>query len=297
MTEEIKVRYECKKCNINTCNKKDYTRHLKTKKHEFMISNAYPKNPNIANIYQCMNCEQLYKNNSGLWKHKKKCKMYINHDECNLQSDSLITPDFLLEFIKQNKELQNTLVEQNQDLQNRMIELAKNQTVTNNNNNTNNQFNLQFFLNETCKDAINITDFINSLQLQVKDFENTGRLGFVEGISRIILNGLNVMDESKRPVHCTDAKRETIYIKDKDTWEKENPDKRRLKWAINRVAQLNFNQLPNWQKENPECFDISTKTNEEYLHLSLTALGGKGKAEEDKFMDKIMRNVLKKVTI
>jgi len=259
--------------------------------------------------YICTTCNTNYVNSSGLWKHKKKCSEQEQEQEDQEQEQEqdsdqddqehdrgefpIITNELVMELIKQNKDLQNTLIEQS----NKFIEMAKNQSVINNSNNTNNQFNLQFFLNETCKDALNITDFVNSLRLQVQDFENTGKLGYVEGISLIIANGLKQVDETKRPVHCTDAKRETIYIKDKDTWEKETPDKRKLKWAINRVAQMNFNQLPNWQKENPDCFDISTKTNEEYLHLSLVALGGKGKIEEDKFMDKIVRNVLKHETI
>jgi hypothetical protein len=165
------------------------------------------------------------------------------------------------------------------------------------NNTTNNQFNLQVFLNEQCKDALNIMDFVNSLQLQVKDFEATGRLGFVEGISRIIVNGLKQIDVHKRPIHCTDVKRETLYIKDQDLWEKANPDKNKLKRAVNIVAQKNLRQLPKWQEENPQCVDINAKENEEYLHLSLAALGGRTPEEDAKYMDKIVRNVLKEVVI
>jgi len=284
------LNFSCLICDFHAFNKQDFSRHIETKKH---LKKSQPTEPSEIEQFQCILCNKCYSTKSNLKKHTLTCNTQTK--DIIIPTKDGITPDFLLEFIKQNKELQNTLVEQNQDLQKQMIQLAKNQSVTN--NNTNNQFNLQFFLNETCKDAINITDFVNSLQLQVADFEATGSLGYVDGISRIILNGLKVMDANTRPVHCTDAKRETVYIKDKDTWEKENPDKRKLKWAINRVAQMNFNQLPKWQEENPECFDISTKKNEEYIHLSLTALGGQGKVEEDKFMDKIMRNVLKKVTI
>jgi hypothetical protein len=199
--------------------------------------------------------------------------------------------------MKNSQELQNVLLEQN----NKLFELANKQTITNtNSNNTtnnNNQFNLQFFLNETCKDALNITDFINSLQLKVSDFETTGRLGYVEGISRIILNGIKDMDISKRPVHCTDLKRETVYIKHENEWEKENSDKKKLKWAINSVAQMNLKQLPNWQLENPECINMDTRQNEELIKYSLAALGGQYKEEEDKYMDKIMKNVLKEVVV
>jgi hypothetical protein len=202
-----------------------------------------------------------------------------------------LSSDLLVELIRQNKELQNVLVEQN----NKIIEMSKPQFVIN--NTTNNQFNLHVFLNEQCKDALNIMDFVNSLQLQVKDFEATGRLGFVEGISRIIVNGLKQIDVHKRPIHCTDVKRETLYIKDQDLWEKANPDKNKLKRAVNIVAQKNLNQLPKWQEENPQCVDINAKENEEYLHLSLAALGGRTPEEDAKYMDKIVRNVLKEVVI
>jgi len=192
------------------------------------------------------------------------------------------------------------LMEQNHDLQKQIFELAKNQTVTNNlnsNNTTTNHFNLNVFLNETCKDALNITDFVNSLQLQVKDFETTGRLGYVEGISRIILHGLRQIDVHKRPLHCTDIKREIVYIKNNDMWEKEGPEKERLQKAVNRVAQMNLNQLQKWQEQNPECSRIDTKENEEYLHLSLVALGGQTQEEDEKYMDKILKNVMKEVVI
>jgi hypothetical protein len=131
----------------------------------------------------------------------------------------------------------------------------------------------------------------------VHDFEETGRLGYVEGISRIILNGIKDMDISKRPVHCTDLKRETVYIKHDNQWGKEEPDKKKLKWAVSRVAQMNLNQLPNWQSENPECTNMDTRQNEELIQYSLSALGGQYKEEEDKFMDKIMKNVLKEVVV
>ena len=198
----------------------------------------------------------------------------------------------MVELIRQNKDLQNVLIEQN----NKMIEMTKPQPVVINNT-TNNQFNLQVFLNEQCKDALNIMDFVNSLQLQVKDFEATGRLGFVEGISRIIVNGLKQIDVHKRPIHCTDVKRETLYIKDQDLWEKANPDKNKLKRAVNIVAQKNLSQLPKWQEENPQCVDINAKENQEYLQLSLVALGGRTPEEDAKYMDKIVRNVLKEVVI
>jgi hypothetical protein len=153
------------------------------------------------------------------------------------------------------------------------------------------------FLNETCKDALNITDFLQSIQLQVKDFEATGKLGYVEGISRIIINGLKTMDVHKRPIHCTDVKRETVYIKDNNFWEKENEEKMRLKKAVSHVAQMNLSQLRQWQKENPNHVNINTKENEDFLHLSMVALGGQSEKEDEKYMDQILKKVFKEIVI
>jgi hypothetical protein len=179
------------------------------------------------------------------------------------------------------------------------LELAKNQSIVNNNNNTTNntQFNLQFFLNETCKDAMNIVDFVNSLQLTIDDFETTGKLGFVDGISRIFIKELKKLETEKLPIHCTDFKRETVYIKDNNIWEKENNEKQKLKWTIDRIAQLNLVQHHNWQQRYPVCIENNTKENEYFFKLAAVALGGKGEDEKDKYREKIMRNVLKEVVL
>jgi hypothetical protein len=285
-----KQRFYCDVCCYGTENKKDFSKHENTKKHVDKVAVALTKSQfeelkNRQSLHICSQCSKEYKDKSGLWRHKKKCLIELPQSSQN----SMVTNDMVLK-----------LMEQNHDLQKQIFELAKNQTVTNNlnsNNTTNNHFNLNVFLNETCKDALNITDFVNSLQLQIKDFETTGRLGYVEGISRIILHGLRQIDVHKRPLHCTDFKREIVYIKNNDIWEKEGPDKVSLQRAVNRVAQMNLNQLQKWQKENPDCERIDTKENEEYLHLSLVALGGKTQEEDEKYMDKILKNVLREVVI
>ena len=245
----------------------------------------------------------------------------------NVISKELFTPQLFMEVLKQSKELQDVLVEQNKELQNKLleketelleqnkdlqtklleqneqhhkeiIELTKKQTTNiNTQNNTNHQFNLQFFLNETCKDAMNIVDFVNSLKLTIDDFETTGKLGFVDGISRIFIKELKKLNTEKLPIHCTDLKRETVYIKDNNIWEKENNEKQKLKWTIDRIAQLNLNQLQNWQQEYPKCIENNTKENEYFFKLAAVALGGRGEDEQDKYRDKIMRNVLKEVVL
>jgi hypothetical protein len=175
------------------------------------------------------------------------------------------------------------------------LEIAKKPNMVNSNNKT--SFNLQFFLNETCKDAMNIVDFVNSLQLTNNDFETTGKLGFVNGISRIFINNLKKMDVITRPLHCTDVKRETVYIKDNDTWEKDTDEKKKLNWAVNRIAQLNLNQIQQWRQEYPDSVKNNTPDNEKFTELALVALGGRGEDEIVKFNDKIMKNVLKEVIL
>lgn len=301
--------YHCESCNYTTLKKKDYEKHEKTTKHVKAVSPTIIK----QDLVTCQNCNKSFANTSGLWKHKHKCN--IKNDR-SIEQNNNITNEMFMEFMKHSKEIQQFLYEQNKDLQNtliektcefqnvvidqnnKIIELSKNpSTMINSNNTTNQQFNIQFFLNETCKDAMNITDFVNSLQLQIEDFETTGKLGYIEGISRIIINGLRRIDTTKRPIHCTDVKRETLYVKDEDTWEKEEPEKTKLKKAVNQVARMNLSQLPKWQKENPESEILDTKENNDYVKYSLVALGGKDQEEDDKFIEKIMKNVLREVII
>jgi len=287
-----KHRFFCDVCCYGTENKKDFSKHENTKKHVDKVAVELTKSQleelkNRQSQHICSHCGKEYKDKSGLWRHKKKCTPAETVTQSS--QSAFVTNDMVLK-----------LMAQNQDLQKQIFELAKTHTVTNNlnsNNTTTNHFNLNVFLNETCKDALNITDFVNSLQLQVKDFETTGRLGYVEGISRIILHGLRQIDVHKRPLHCTDIKREIVYIKNNDMWEKEGPEKEGLQKAVNRVAQMNLNQLQKWQEQNPECSRIDTKENEEYIHLSLVALGGQTQEEDEKYMDKIVKNVLREVVI
>ena len=309
--------YDCSLCNFNTKNKRNYDNHLLTEKHQNKMNG---ENNEIKHI--CSQCNKEYLNYSGLWKHKKNCVIISEREPEKLQNTFTptdLTKELFFEVLKESKELQQVLIEQNKELQNKLleqnnkllekdnilieqnnkiIELASKQTSnTINSHNKTNNFNLQFFLNETCKDAMNIVDFINSLKLTTHDFETTGKLGFIDGISRIIIKELKKLETEKLPIHCTDFKRETVYIKDNNIWEKENDDKKRIKWAIDKVAQLNLNQLQNWQEEFPECKENNTKENQHFFKLASVALGGRGKDEEDKYREKIMKNVLKEVVL
>jgi len=316
----VSSNYNCSYCKFTTHIKCNYDKHLLTEKHKKNV-NGEP----IEAKYNCSQCSKEYLNYNALWKHKKHCVVIKEREpepEAELLENKFIhsnspIKELFMEVFKESKELQQVLIEQNKELQNKLlekenqlleqneqhhkeiIELTKKQTTNINtqNNTNNNQFNLQFFLNETCKDAMNIVDFVNSLQLTTDDFETTGKLGFVEGISRIFIKELKKLNTEKLPIHCTDLKRETVYIKDNNIWEKENNEKQKLKWTIDRIAQLNLVQHHNWQQRYPVCIENNTKENEYFFKLAAVALGGRGEDEKDKYRDKIMKNILKEVVL
>lgn len=312
---ETNCKYFCKTCNFATNKKGNWNSHIITRKH---LTNKNEK------IYICR-CGLQYKHMSSLCKHRKKCVVIINktgddenideisenNSEISSENDSNanneacidnkpINTDLIMEFLQQSKDMQKLLMEQNRELQNTVVELSKKQTVTNNyqqNNITNNNFNLNLFLNEHCKDAINITDFIESIQLTVTDLEATGRLGFVPGISRILVNKLKELDVYTRPLHCTDLKRETVYVKNNNSWEKESSQKNKMRHVIKRIAKKNLQQLPAWQAQNPDFIKLDTQENNDFLKISLNSLGSCDPENEEKDMNKIMRNVLKEVVV
>jgi hypothetical protein len=303
----------CEKCAFISSNRKDYNRHLLTRKHlnSYKSNQIEPKKPKKTQHHNCSQCNKTYNSKSGLWNHRKNCTI-INEEHSN-NSTNTFTPELFIEILKENKEIQNVIIEQNRELQNKLlekdnilieqnnklIELASKQVsnITNNNTTNNTQFNLQFFLNETCKDAMNITDFVNSLQVQIADLEKTGKIGYVEGISGIFLRGLKELDYTMRPIHCTDLKRETVYVKDENSWEKDDDEKAKIKLAIQKVARKNIKTLPRWQEENPDFRILDTKENDSYMKIALNSMGGQTDEEHEKYVEKIMRNVLKEVII
>lgn len=287
-------KYYCKYCNYATECVKDYNKHNKTKKHERNL-----RNPNVIE-------EPILNTKETIDNYREELRENINDFKTNTS--------YIIELIKENKELRNTLVEQTKtfmeqnnkviEQNNKLIELSAkpNTTLIQNNNTTNNttnnnSFNLNVFLNEQCKDAISITDFVDSLNLNVADLEATGKLGYVLGISRIFINKLKELDVYERPLHCTDYKRETVYIKNQDSWEKDNAEKTKLKHIVNRIARKNLEQLPAWQAENPDYVTLDTPENNEFMKISMSSLGGYTLEEENKQLDKIMRNVLKEVVV
>jgi len=289
----------CKSCNYECGSQENYDKHVTTPKH--MVNRKEPIQ------YSCDQCTRHFTNRSGLWKHKQKCKPAAN-EATELQPQGLsvkegsqpITQEMLWETIQKSAELQNFLIDQNKKLMDlaTKIQTPVAPTISNTHSNTqHNHFNLQIFLNETCKDALNLGDFINSLKLQVEDFETTGKLGYVEGISRIFINALKQTEVEKRPLHCTDMKREIVYIKDQDEWKKENDDKEKLKQAIDQIAQMNLNQLSKWQEKNPGYNEFNNKKSEEQFHYSMAAMGGRSEQENERYADKIIKNVIKEVIV
>ena len=286
-------KFYCEKCHYGTSKKSSYDNHLLSARHKKTTENNEIM-PKLCLKYKCKNCEKEYNDRAGLWRHKKKCN-FKNNEETETEKDTSENIDFT------DKNLILMLIQQNNQLQNQMFEVIKNGTHnTNNTNNTNNShnktFNLQFFLNETCKDAMNIMDFVDSIKLQLSDLEKVGNIGYVEGISNIIIKNLNSLDENKRPVHCTDTKREVMYVKDEDKWEKENETKVKLRKAIKHVAHKNSKMLSEFRVKNPDCLKSTSKVSDQYNKLVMEAMGGKGDNDLEK-EDKIIKNIAKEVTI
>lgn len=303
----------CKICDYNTTRRLNYDRHILTDKHKkrAMEPKVYSMEPNIEQNEQneqstrfiCI-CGKTYTYSRGLSKHKKQCSYQSDKNiTYKNEGDFKALTNLVLEVVKQNKELvtlNSEAQKHNQELTNKLVEMSgttNNNTLINNHSNNNNKtFNLNVFLNETCKDAMNINDFIDSLQLQLSDLEEVGKLGFVDGISNIIVKNLKALDIHKRPVHCADKKREVIYIKDEDKWEKENEQKMKLRKAIKRVAFKNEKLLPKFKELHPGCNYSDSKYSDHYSKLVIEAMGGIGDNEMEK-QDKIIRNIAKEVVI
>lgn len=298
---KVATKFYCKNCDYNTSKLSSYKKHLTTAKHlgKQMETEKLPK---VADTHICEICKKSYVNRSSLWKHKQKCAATNDPD---IVSQEIVEKDTshtaLFELIKQNQEFKELLVEQqkeNQDLQKQLLEAVKDvKHVTNNTVNSNNKFNLNFFLNEQCKDAMNISEFLENMELDMEDLLETGRLGYVNGISRIFINKLRELDTYKRPLHCTDLKRETLYIRDNDVWEKEENSKETLRKLVDKVANKNCKTMKQWTTENPNYTEMDTIENEEFMKLSNAILGGFGEWECKQFRDKIIRNVIKEVLI
>ena len=300
MVTEVALKFQCNFCDYITCKKSSYDKHILTRKHLQLTKSSNLGDNGDKKFLICNNCNKNYQSRNGLWKHQKICNSIILENEYIPDKKlimMLIKQNSLL--CKENNDFKNIMIEQQTNTQNIMMEVIKNGTNNNSHNITNSHnksFNLNVFLNETCKDAMNINDFVDSIQLQVSDLENVGKLGFVNGISNIIVKNLNLLDETKRPIHCSDSKREVMYIKDENKWERENDDKKRLRKAIKRVANKNSKLLPEFREKYPDCNKSVSKYSDQYNKLIIEAMGGLGDNDLEK-EDKIIKNIAKEVTI
>jgi len=288
-TSNINSNFVCEYCNFRCSKKGDYNRHIITRKHKLMC-NETQKTSKIIKSYTCSKCNVLFNSRTTLWRHTKTCNG-IN------TASNVITTELVMELIKDNKEMKQIILDQN----NTISKLVKNGIVTNNNitthtNSHNKTFNLQFFLNDTCKNAMNIMDFVNNLQLQLDDLEKMGEIGYVNGMSNIIIKNLKDMDVTERPVHCTDAKREVLYVKDEDKWDKETSDKPKIRKAIKHVAHKNARLLQEFKEKHPDCTKSESKHSDTYTKLMVEAMGGKG-SNDDEQESKIIKKVSKEITL
>ena len=303
-SSQISPKFICNFCNIKTNNKKDFNKHMLTSKHKKLTQVnttelICPKNSENHIVYTCKHCNKEYKSRVGLWKHNKQC---IDKKEKEKEKEKDDDNYYEGINIKDKDALVLHLLKQNGDLHNKLIEMTCKSNITNNNNSnshntTNNAFNLNFFLNETCKDAMNISDFVSSIKMSLDDLENTGRQGYIEGISSIIINNLNKLGQIDRPLHCGDNKREILYIKDNNEWVKESDDKPILTRAIKSIANQNIKQIKTWRDKHTNCTDSESNKNNLYLKIVSNSMNGLTKEEGDKNISKIISNVAKKVTI
>ena len=295
-------KFVCKSCNIKCSKKNDWDRHMLTRKHLSRVT-GYQMEINITQREFTCKCGKKYANNSGLWKHSKNCNILEEtitpHMLDSSSSEIKALTNLVLEMVKSNTELQkqqNELQKQNNDLQKQVLDVCKTNTTTINshNNNNNKTFNLQFFLNEQCKDAMNISDFANSFDLQLSDLESVGELGYVEGITKIFVDKLNSMDIYKRPIHCSDAKREILYVKDDNKWEREERSNPKIRYAIKSISFRNMKLANLWSDTYPESKDGDSHMNDIYMKLIKESTGGNGEisVNEDKIIRRIAKNIL-----
>ena len=308
---DCKTMYVCEKCDIKTSNKKDYKKHLLTAKHGKNSANGIctieksPEDHNLSPQHKSFECDcgKKYAHPSGLYRHRKTCIKSQDDKSSEPLIDPLKQQELIMHLLKNNQEFKELMIEQHKtqlEQNEKMIECMKETKVVNhitNNNTQNNHFNMQIFLNEKCANALNIMDFINQLKLQITDLEMVGQLGYVEGISKIMVRELKGLDVTQRPIHCSDLKREVMYIKDNNAWEKDNEEKEKMKKAIKYVAHKNVKQITEWKQVYPEYQDPRSKKNEQFMVIMNKSCGGADEEEDDKNYGKIIKNVAKQVLI
>jgi len=275
----IQYKHICESCAYQTSNKKDFKKHLSTIKHQISVMDSKKPPSEHIKLFGCEYCGKLYNSNSGLWKHNIKCTSKQPRED----NADLNDKDLILMLIKQNAKLMN------------IVETGT--TTTNITNSHNKTFNMNFFLNETCKNAMNINDFVSSVTPTIEELEETGKIGYVAGITNVILNRLKNLELGEQPMHCSDAKRETLYVKDKDVWEKETGEKVLITGAIKMIAHKNIKNIIEWQTLYPGCSDARSRKNNEYLNIISNSMSGGDINECNKNINKIISNIAKETMI
>ena len=324
-------KFYCEHCDYSTIRESQFNRHLLTRKHKMEIIGTFgnpEETPKNAKSFMCL-CGKNFVSHSGLWKHKKKCnfekkeekeddeeekeeKEEKEEEEEDIINNTIVIKKKLkkhsedsilhemLEVIKaqskENLEQAKVIQEQAKAMQEKektlQAAIPRIGNTTNTINNTQN-FNLNTFLNEDCKDALNLMDFVKSLQIGMEDLDTTGKLGFVESASKLLIKGLSELDVNKRPIHCSDLKRETLYIKDNDVWEKETETKEKIQNVVKELQHSSFCAVPNWVKHHPGCQRGDNKYNNEYMEI----VGNTAGVDKEKDVNKIIKKLAKEVII
>jgi hypothetical protein len=305
--------YNCITCEFKTKHKGDYNKHLLTPKHINMIE--YGSKP--QKTYTC-DCGKDYKDRHNLYRHKKTCKFDSTIEESVKLETNVINVNMFIDIIKENQEIKKLLLQQNNkvseqnqefkelliqqnkehnELINKFIEREPSQIINNTNNNstTNQSFNLNVFLNETCKDAMNVKEFLDNLNPTLDDLENVGEKGFVKGISEIILKSLRGMEVNKRPIHCTDIKREIVYLKEDDKWNKDDTNNSKMKELIRKVENKNFCNICEWQNNHPDTRILDSP---DYMKQNiLIDKSCEAVNNEDRVRGKVLKELLKEIHV
>jgi hypothetical protein len=300
--EKKEKQFYCEKCDYTCSVKFSFDRHVMTTKHKMKQKETNETQKEKKEKKNICDCGQLFTSRTTLWRHKQKCDYYSNQNSEQLDPNTMepstkeIIDLMRLQMIE-NQELRKIMLSQQQQI----IELAAKTSISNtncnNNNNNTNTFNLNMFLNEKCKDALNISEFVDNVKMQLSDLENFGQMGYVEGVSRILIKNLKDLDTYSRPIHCSDLKREVLYIKDNNQWTKETEDKPVLKSAIKQIANKNIKQIQTWKNENPGCCDAESKKNDQYMKIVMNSMSGGTSEEQTNNISQIVKNVAKVVTI
>ena len=303
MSQKLADNYKCVTCDYICCKKSDMTKHELTRKHQ----NRTNRTQNVAESkLMCEYCNKEYKARNSLWYHERKCKIERQNEKTlehakspyleiinKLLSDNMELKNFIIEQSKSTADTMNKVIEQNSDMMNKVIESSKTTVINQTNNQNNQKFNINVFLNEQCKNAINFSDFIKSIEVSREDLENNAQLGFVDGVSKILIESLKQLDKSERPIHCTDVKRETMYIKDENKWNKEE-DSTKLNRAIQEVTRKSMISLLDWKEENPDYKDRDSEFSERCIVIQQQSMAAHNR---DTYFPKVIKALAKEVAV